>query len=98
MLNGNISGRKKDMKPDEIYQAIASMPDRIRQFTTLKKIPPKHPIVQKGEPADHIYLLTQGSVRVMNEFASGHRYSFAKMAAPNIIGESIIRSLLRMRQ
>ena len=92
MLNGNISGRKKDMKPDEIYQAIASMPDRIRQFTTLKKIPPKHPIVQKGEPADHIYLLTQGSVRVMNEFASGHRYSFAKMAAPNIIGEYEILS------
>ncbi len=75
------------MQPQLIFDAIAAMPEEIRHQAAKKIILPQQAIVFKGEEADHVYILLEGQVRVSNEFASGHRYSFAEYAAPSFIGE-----------
>lgn len=71
----------------QLLDAIASMPEAIRRQTTKRTIQPPEAIVMKGEEADHVYILLEGTVRVSNEFASGHRYSFAEFSGPSLIGE-----------
>ena len=63
------------------------MPEGIKRQTTHKVFLPGGSVVRKGERADHVYLLTRGSTRVSNEFASGQRYTFASLEVPNLIGD-----------
>ena len=63
------------------------MPEGIKRQTTHKVFLPGESVVRKGERADHVYLLTRGSTRVSNEFASGQRYTFGSLDVPDLIGD-----------
>ncbi len=63
------------------------MPNEIRRQTTHKVFFPGESIVRKGEEAKHVYLITRGSTRVSNEFASGQRYTFGSLDVPDLIGD-----------
>lgn len=63
------------------------MPNEICRQTTHKVFFPGESIVRKGEEAKHVYLITRGSTRVSNEFASGQRYTFGSLDVPDLIGD-----------
>ena len=63
------------------------IPENIRQHTTKRTFQPGAVVVRKGERADHIYLLTAGTLRVSNEFESGQRYTFASLEVPDLMGD-----------
>ena len=63
------------------------MPDSIRRQTTRRDFLPGESVVRKGEPADRVFLLTKGSLRVSNEFASGQRFTFGSLEVPDLIGD-----------
>ena len=63
------------------------MPDSIRRQTTRRVFLPGESVVRKGELADHVFLLTKGSLRVSNEFASGQRFTFGSLEVPDLIGD-----------
>ena len=44
-------------------------------------------VFRKGESADSLYILARGSVRIMDEDASGHRMALAELTAPDYFGE-----------
>ena len=66
---------------------IEHMPEDIKRQTTHKVFLPGESLMRKGERATHVYLLTRGSTRVSNEFASGQRYTFASLDTPDLIGD-----------
>ena len=66
---------------------IEHMPEDIKRQTTRKVFLPGESLMRKGERATHVYLLTRGSTRVSNEFASGQRYTFASLDTPDLIGD-----------
>ncbi len=72
---------------EQILAEVAAMPLSIRRQTAKKSIAPHEAIVLKGDDADHVFILLKGDVRVLNEFSSGQRYSFAEYSAPSFIGE-----------
>lgn len=72
------------MKLEDILERI---PEHIRRQMAPKVFLPGQTIVQKGQHADHVFLLTKGSTRVSNEFASGQRYTFSSLAVPDLIGD-----------
>ncbi|MBQ1417030.1 MAG: Crp/Fnr family transcriptional regulator [Selenomonas sp.] len=72
------------MKLDYI---LDHMPDEIRRQTTHKIFFPGESIVRKGEEARHVYLITRGTIRVSNEFASGQRFTFGTLDVPDLIGD-----------
>ena len=72
---------------EQILAEVAAMPPQIRRQTAKKSIASHEAIVLKGDDADHVFILLKGEVRVLNEFASGQRYSFAEYGAPSFIGE-----------
>lgn len=63
------------------------IPEHIKRQMTVKVFLPGQIIVHKGQAADHVFLLTKGSTRVSNEFASGQRYTFSSLAVPDLIGD-----------
>lgn len=66
---------------------LQHMPAEIKRQTTHKNYLIGETIVQKGEEAKHVYLITKGSTRVSNEFASGQRYTFAALGVADFIGD-----------
>lgn len=66
---------------------LSHMPEEIRRQTTHRTYMNGETIVRKGEDAKHVYLITRGSTRVSNEFASGQRYTFAALGEADIIGD-----------
>lgn len=66
---------------------LEHVPEHIRRQMTHKVFLPGETIVHKGQRADHVFLLTRGSTRVSNEFASGQRYTFASLSVPDLIGD-----------
>lgn len=66
---------------------LEHMPEEIRRLTSRRIFLPGEAVVRKGERADHVYILTKGSTRVSNEFASGQRYTFARQNVPDLIGD-----------
>ena len=66
---------------------IEHMPEDIKRQTTHKVFLPGESLMRKVERATHVYLLTRGSTRVSNEFASGQRYTFASLDTPDLIGD-----------
>ncbi len=71
----------------KLEQVIEFMPDSIRRQINYRTFLPGEAVVRKGERADHVFILTKGTTRVSNEFASGQRYSFAKQTVPDLIGD-----------
>ncbi len=71
----------------KLEQVIEFMPESIRQLISYRTFLPGEVVVRKGERADHVFILTKGTTRVSNEFASGQRYSFAKQTVPDLIGD-----------
>ena len=71
---------------------IEHMPEDIKRQTTHKVFLPGESLMRKGERATHVYLLTRGSTRVSNEFASGQRYTFASLDTPDLIGDREVLS------
>ena len=66
---------------------LEHMPEEIKRLTSRRIFLPGEAVVRKGERADHVYILTKGSTRVSNEFASGQRYTFARQNVPDLIGD-----------
>ncbi|SHK54125.1 CRP/FNR family transcriptional regulator, cyclic AMP receptor protein [Selenomonas ruminantium] len=71
----------------ELEFILEHMPEEIRRQTTHKNYVSGETIVRKGEDAKHVYLITKGSTRVSNEFASGQRYTFASLGIAELIGD-----------
>lgn len=59
----------------KLEQVIEFMPESIRPQVSRRTFRPGEFVVRKGERADHVYILTKGTTRVSNEFASGQRYT-----------------------
>ena len=55
----------------KLEQVIEFMPESIRAKISRRTFRPGEFVVRKGERADHVYILTKGTTRVSNEFASG---------------------------
>lgn len=68
-------------------EAIASMPLETRKKSREIRRAPGELITLKGAPVTRLYILYEGQGRVSNEFFGGHRYSFAEVEAPDLIGE-----------
>lgn len=66
---------------------LEHIPEHIKHQMTHKVFLPGQTIVHKGQPANHVFLLTKGGTRVSNEFASGQRYTFASLSVPDLIGD-----------
>jgi CRP/FNR family transcriptional regulator, cyclic AMP receptor protein len=66
---------------------IGNLPPKIRQKLVHKHVDSGELVVTKGEPADKIYILLKGSVRAINEFTNGQRYSFGRIDPPDFIGD-----------
>ena len=71
----------------KLEQVIEFMPESIRAKISHRTFRPGEFVVRKGERADHVYILTKGTTRVSNEFASGQRYTFAHQTVPDLIGD-----------
>ena len=71
----------------KLEQVIEFMPESIRPQVSRRTFRPGEFVVRKGERADHVYILTKGTTRVSNEFASGQRYTFAQQNVPDLIGD-----------
>ena len=71
----------------KLEQVIEFMPESIRPQVSRRTFRPGEFVVRKGERADHVYILTKGTPRVSNEFASGQRYTFAQQNVPDLIGD-----------
>lgn len=71
----------------KLEQVIEFMPESIRPQVSHRTFRPGEFVVRKGERADHVYILTKGTTRVSNEFASGQRYTFAQQNVPDLIGD-----------
>ncbi|WP_294144489.1 Crp/Fnr family transcriptional regulator [uncultured Selenomonas sp.] len=71
----------------DILHFAEHMPETIRQRAVKRVFRPGEALMRKGEPVTHVYLLTSGATRVSNEFESGHRYTFAQIDAPDILGD-----------
>ena len=71
----------------DILHFAEHMPETIRQRAVKRIFHPGEALMRKGEPVTHVYLLTSGATRVSNEFESGHRYTFAQIDAPDILGD-----------
>ena len=71
----------------ELDFILKHMPTEIKRQTTNKTYLSGETIVRKGEDAKHVYLITKGSTRVSNEFASGQRYTFAALGTADLIGD-----------
>lgn len=71
----------------KLEQVIEFMPESIRPQVSRRTFRPGEFVVRKGERADHVYILTKGTTRVSNEFASGERYTFAQQNVPDLIGD-----------
>lgn len=71
----------------KLEQVIEFMPESIRRLIGRRTFLPGETIVRKGDRADHVYILTKGSTRVSNEFATGQRYTFAQQNTPDLIGD-----------
>ena len=71
----------------DILHFAEHMPETIRQRIVKRVFRPGEALMRKGEPVTHVYLLTSGATRVSNEFESGHRYTFAQIDAPDILGD-----------
>ena len=71
----------------KLEQVIEFMPESIRAKISRRTFRPGEFVVRKGERADHVYILTKGTTRVSNEFASGQRYTFAHQTVPDLIGD-----------
>lgn len=71
----------------KLEQVIEFMPESIRAQISRRTFRPGEFVVRKGERADHVYILTKGTTRVSNEFASGQRYTFAHQTVPDFIGD-----------
>ena len=71
----------------KLEQVIEFMPESIRPQVSHRTFRPGEFVVRKGERADHVYILTKGTTRVSNEFASGQRYTFAHQTVPDLIGD-----------
>lgn len=67
----------------KLEQVIEFMPESIRAKISRRTFRPGEFVVRKGERADHVYILTKGTTRVSNEFASGQRYTFAHQTVPD---------------
>lgn len=80
------NGPRKDTTMKLDYM-LTHMPDEIKRQISHKIFLPGESVVRKGEQADHVYLLTQGSTRVSNEFASGQRFTFGSLEVPDLIGD-----------
>ena len=66
---------------------LDQMPDEIRRHSTCRSFKPGAAVVRKGEKADHVCLITEGRLRVSNEFENGQRYTFATLEAPDLMGD-----------
>jgi len=71
----------------DILHFAEHMPENIRQRIVKRVFRPGEALMRKGEPVTHVYLLIEGATRVSNEFESGHRYTFAQIDAPDILGD-----------
>lgn len=71
----------------QLLDFINTMPETVKNQTIKKFIAPGESIVVKGCDVVHLYILINGIANVSNEFADGHRYTFAQFGPPSLIGE-----------
>lgn len=64
---------------------LENMPEAISRKISHRTFYPGETIVSKGEHATSIYIITHGTMRVSNEFASGQRFTFGALEVPDLI-------------
>ncbi|WP_196594169.1 Crp/Fnr family transcriptional regulator [Pectinatus sottacetonis] len=71
----------------QIINFLRLMPPETKQKILKKTFLPGESIIAKGSKITYVYFLSSGAIKVSNEFANGHRYSFTQFNSPNFIGE-----------
>jgi len=82
---------KNDMMQNANLQKIQRLllcaPQDIKEQIADKRIAAGKTIAFKGTHIENVFVLEEGTIRVINEFSDGHRYSFAQLIPPNFIGD-----------
>jgi CRP-like cAMP-binding protein len=77
----------QDANLQKIQQMLRCVPEDIREQVVDKCINAGKTIAFKGTHIENVFILEEGTIRVINEFTDGHRYSFAQLIPPNFIGD-----------
>ncbi|MBP2650615.1 MAG: transcriptional regulator, Crp/Fnr family [Firmicutes bacterium] len=71
-----------------LFNLLQFMSDEVLQNCRLLYRKKGTTLIHVGDMADSAYLLVEGSVKIINELPNGVVYSFAKLYAPELLGEN----------
>jgi|GEM_PF-747282 len=72
---------------DQLNEIITQIPSYIESNCRIKEFAAESFILRKDDVLEHVYLLLEGTVNILNEFEEGDRFYFAQQYSLNFLGE-----------
>lgn len=73
-------------KNELLKKMFITVPNHIKERCVIKVIEPHKIFLRKEDKIEDIYIVSSGSIRVINEYANGTIYGFAYVEAGDVIG------------